>query len=267
MHFLLEQNSVYGLDDTELLAFKEEYRPSAFICRSFGCAKSVMGFSSKHLLSTHESLHTQSLRCYQSGCSYNDVGFTNENSLRSHMKNRHQAPEPSPIPKRLKRHHRTSTETLTQAQAPPAGPIPKRWKRHPSMTVEALLQAQAPSPEQSRESTEDLVGTDLYKYFFDAESPRTDDYLPSFTTQPYQPPPRFEGLSTDAASTVPTTLPSLMHFNDNIRRAHPGESSSPYMNYGSNSGGEVNGDSPYELQFPSGVSRDVRYHSRRELRG
>ncbi|KAK8031326.1 hypothetical protein PG990_001060 [Apiospora arundinis] len=108
MHSLLNHTRVSGLGDADLLAFEEEYRATAFICNSFGCDRSVMGFSSRSRLSTHESIHTKPLECYQSGCSYNNMGFPNERSLRTHMKKRHQAQEPSPIPKRLKWHNASS---------------------------------------------------------------------------------------------------------------------------------------------------------------
>ncbi|KAK8057085.1 hypothetical protein PG996_011022 [Apiospora saccharicola] len=99
---LVSKQSLLGLPSLDFLAFKEEFGPTAFMCHTNGCEKSVSGFSSHDFLKGHEARHSQPLHCFETGCSYNDVGFRTPRELRNHARKRHPFSSEFPVPKRLR---------------------------------------------------------------------------------------------------------------------------------------------------------------------
>ncbi|KAF7535698.1 hypothetical protein G7054_g5180 [Neopestalotiopsis clavispora] len=100
---VIEQSSIHGVEQYDLIAFKEDYGPSAFVCDWPGCDRMLRGYPSQRQLSSHQARHTQNLRCYDENCSYNDVGFPTETSLKNHKRKMHPGPGMEPIPKRLRK--------------------------------------------------------------------------------------------------------------------------------------------------------------------
>lgn len=93
--------------------------------------------------------------------------------------------------------------------------------------------------------------------------PPDEMMLPPYgTAQPYQTMTTAEAYPTYLATTVPSTLPSITHFSDAIKREHyPDESLSPYMNYGFLPGLDMGGQNSYNSSNPH-VSH-VRHSSHR----
>jgi hypothetical protein len=98
---ILKQSSLSGASQLDLINFKEEYGPTAFVCQEPGCYRSLVGFPSERQLRDHADGHNKSLRCYEKDCTYNDVGFLTGRSLTSHKRKMHPTEQPKVIPKRL----------------------------------------------------------------------------------------------------------------------------------------------------------------------
>ncbi|ETS82746.1 hypothetical protein PFICI_04622 [Pestalotiopsis fici W106-1] len=97
LHHIVRQDSMLGIEQDELIAFKEDYKPTAFVCDRQGCNRSLRGYSSKEKLASHRERHTQSLRCYERDCQYNDVGFSTGTKLKNHKQKMHPGPTLVPI--------------------------------------------------------------------------------------------------------------------------------------------------------------------------
>ncbi|KAF2993056.1 hypothetical protein E8E14_001163, partial [Neopestalotiopsis sp. 37M] len=106
---VIQQSSIPGVEQYELIAFKEDYGPTAFVCEWPGCDNIIRGFSSEADLASHQARHTQSLRCYEKDCPRNDVGFTTRISLKQHKRKMHPDLNMEPIPKRF--HNKKSPMT------------------------------------------------------------------------------------------------------------------------------------------------------------
>ncbi|KAI0123226.1 hypothetical protein BJ170DRAFT_641233 [Xylariales sp. AK1849] len=89
LHHIVQQDSILGVEQDELIAFKEDYKPTAFVCDRQGCNRSLRGYSSKEKLASHRERHTKSLRCYERDCKYNDVGFSTGTKLKNHKQKMH----------------------------------------------------------------------------------------------------------------------------------------------------------------------------------
>jgi hypothetical protein len=96
------QTHVDGISQQELMAFQEEFGPTAFVCDFRRCERATFGFSSKARLVDHRARHDGILKCPVQGCAYNDVGFTTIKSLRGHQRNRHGGAEIKRVPKRFR---------------------------------------------------------------------------------------------------------------------------------------------------------------------
>ncbi|KAK7908998.1 hypothetical protein PG985_014876 [Apiospora marii] len=101
---LVAKRALPGLTDSQFLAFKAEYKPTAFMCDTSGCGNAVRGFSSHDLLRNHEARHSQPLRCPEAGCGY-DLDFRTPYELRKHTRKRHPSSIEAPVPKRLRSHN------------------------------------------------------------------------------------------------------------------------------------------------------------------
>lgn len=99
---LMERTHVTGLSQPELIAFKEAFGPTAFVCSYYGCDHATLGFPTKSQLEAHQVHHEQPLRCYEEGCVYNDVGFPTSRSLQTHKRKQHRSVEVNRVPKRLR---------------------------------------------------------------------------------------------------------------------------------------------------------------------
>ncbi|KAF7551161.1 hypothetical protein G7Z17_g5206 [Cylindrodendrum hubeiense] len=97
------QNSCPGLSQDELVAFKEEYGPSAFVCGIRGCDRSVVGYASANRLEDHEARHQDALKCSELSCTYNQIGFSSSKQLREHKRKRHLVSTAVEIPQQVQR--------------------------------------------------------------------------------------------------------------------------------------------------------------------
>lgn len=87
---LVSQKSFPGLSQQDLVVFKEEFGPTAFVCHFRGCERSLVGFPTATALKDHEARHSGLLRCLEPGCSYNkDVGFTTLSQVKKHKRKAH----------------------------------------------------------------------------------------------------------------------------------------------------------------------------------
>ncbi|KAI0521714.1 hypothetical protein F5B22DRAFT_662043 [Xylaria bambusicola] len=102
VHFLMSQGQVHGILQQELLGFKEEFGPTAFVCNHHGCERVAVGFSSKAELADHQAHHNGDLKCSVHGCAYNDVGFRTTKDLQAHRRKRHGAALTKRVPKRFR---------------------------------------------------------------------------------------------------------------------------------------------------------------------
>ncbi|KAI1291072.1 hypothetical protein F5Y03DRAFT_377684 [Xylaria venustula] len=110
---ILKQKSLPGVSQLDLISFKEDYGPTAFVCQVAGCERSLIGFPSESQLRDHAHRHSKSLKCYEKDCAYNDIGFTSERSLKSHKRKLHFTGERKVIPKRI---NTKSVPITTEAQ-------------------------------------------------------------------------------------------------------------------------------------------------------
>ncbi|KAK1459054.1 NACHT domain-containing protein [Colletotrichum melonis] len=112
---LLAGRNCPGLLAKDLIAFKEEYGPSAFVCPIYGCDKAVVGYSSTSQLKDHLTRHQEKLRCFKQDCFYNDVGFTTLRQLKDHQRRHHPPPPsiPQKIPQRLNQVSQAPATTST----------------------------------------------------------------------------------------------------------------------------------------------------------
>lgn len=111
---LLGQNSCSGLSQEDLVAFKDEFGPSAFVCHIHRCNRSVVGYASASLLRDHEARHQGTLKCPVSSCLYG-LDFTSSKQLKAHMRKRHPAPGATETPSRIRREIPTAA-TMDQLQ-------------------------------------------------------------------------------------------------------------------------------------------------------
>lgn len=98
---LLGKTDCPGLRAEDLIAFKQEYGPSAFVCPVYGCDKAVYGYSSASHLTSHSTRHQNKLRCLKQDCFYNDIGFTSSRHLREHQRRCHPPQSPPSIPRQI----------------------------------------------------------------------------------------------------------------------------------------------------------------------
>ncbi|KAK9772921.1 putative BZIP domain-containing protein [Seiridium cardinale] len=115
----------------------------------------------------------------------------------------------------------------------------------PPMTAEDELMFPSTYDDRERSHTPPFIQYSAY--------PPPDEMLlpPYGTAQPYHSMTSAEGYPSYMAATAPSTLPSITHFNDAIKREpFPEESLSPYMNYGYLPGMDMSGQNPYDSSNP-----------------
>ena len=98
----MSQTHVDGVSQQELLCFKEEFGPTAFVCDRRGCDRATHGFSSRNELIDHQTRHNGGFKCSVHGCAYNDVGFKTTRDLQAHRRKRHRVGEIKRVPKRFR---------------------------------------------------------------------------------------------------------------------------------------------------------------------
>jgi hypothetical protein len=99
----MTHESCVGLTSEELMVFRQDFGPTAFVCDVRGCTRSLVGFSNVNLLKDHQVRCYGQLKCLVANCSYNDIGFSSLRQLREHKKRIHSAPIERHIPKNLHR--------------------------------------------------------------------------------------------------------------------------------------------------------------------
>ncbi|KAF2963927.1 hypothetical protein GQX73_g9643 [Xylaria multiplex] len=103
VQFVMGQPNVDGISQGDLLAFKEEFGLTAFVCDVRGCERATLGFSSKADLTNHKALHDGTLKCIVHGCAYSEhVGFKSTKDLQGHLRKRHRTEEIRRVPKRFR---------------------------------------------------------------------------------------------------------------------------------------------------------------------
>ena len=91
---LSQNDSCRGLSQEELLAFRSDYGPTAFVCPIRRCGRFRSGYSSAAKLEDHKKArHGEALKCYWEGCTYNDVGYPSVRSLQDHQRRHHRKPD------------------------------------------------------------------------------------------------------------------------------------------------------------------------------
>lgn len=147
VQYLLEAESVEGLSEPSLKAFKEIYGSSAFPCRLQGCLRSSLGFANEEERANHESTHTLNLLCKDSTCPYSNIGFRNARALKKHLQEFHPPPAVLDVPDSL---HQPQATAHDAADSPDTAEstddqyfdelgLPPELNRHPplkSMEVE-----------------------------------------------------------------------------------------------------------------------------------
>lgn len=133
----------------------------------------------------------------------------------------------------------------TQKATPaPQKPVPAP-QFTPPMTHEDEMMFPSPYDDRERSHTPPYIQYSSY--------PPPDEMLlpPYGTAQPYQAMTTAEAYPSYMATTMPSTLPSITHFNDAIKReSYPEESLSPYMNYGFLPSIDMSGQNPYDSSNP-----------------
>lgn len=158
--------------------------------------------------------------------------------------------------------HSPSSKTTKKSPSKPqkAAPAPQKTapasQFTPPMTSEDELLFPSTYDDRERSHTPPYI-------HYSAYPPPDEMMLPPYSTaQPYQTMTTAETYPSYMATTVPSTLPSITHFNDAIKREpYPEESLSPYMNYGYLPGMDMSGQNPYDSSNPH-VSH-VRHSSHR----
>ncbi|KAH9990747.1 hypothetical protein F4779DRAFT_609911 [Xylariaceae sp. FL0662B] len=102
VHRLLDGSEVESVSQRDIIAFKEEFGPTAWACEVPGCDRAVIGFPSHQKLKDHQVRQHQTLRCLEKDCLYNDIGFVTEKALKDHKRKRHATTGLARVPKRLR---------------------------------------------------------------------------------------------------------------------------------------------------------------------
>ncbi|KAI0175241.1 hypothetical protein BJ166DRAFT_587984 [Pestalotiopsis sp. NC0098] len=150
-------------------------------------------------------------------------------------------PEKQTTSKSMKKSPSAKTQKATPA---PQKPVPA-----PQFTPPMEDELMFPSPyddHRERSHTPPFIQYSSY--------PPPDEMLlaPYGAAQPYQTAmTTADAYPSYMATTMPSTLPSITHFNDAIKReSYPEESLSPYMNYGFLPGIDMSGQNPYDSSNP-----------------
>lgn len=119
--YLMAQSSCPGLSQEELMVFKEEFGPSAFVCHIRGCERSVVGYSTANGLRDHEARHQGLLKCSEASCPYNHVGFSSSKQLKAHQRKLHLASVQKEIPRTILRKRPPDHAHMGRPRAAPVG--------------------------------------------------------------------------------------------------------------------------------------------------
>lgn len=117
---LLHAESIDGISEACLSAFKSIYGSTAFVCRFRGCVRVSHGFTNEQELLEHEATHTMNLICSEENCEYNKIGFKNPRALKRHIQEYHPARYAAKIPTVI--HRIETSETLVEDRESSAEP-------------------------------------------------------------------------------------------------------------------------------------------------
>ncbi|KAI0537717.1 hypothetical protein GGR58DRAFT_470502 [Xylaria digitata] len=148
VQFLMGQTQLDGISQQELLEFKEEFGPTAFVCDVRDCERATLGFSSKTELMDHKALHDGILKCFVQGCAYNEhVGFKTAKGLQDHLRKRHGTAEIRRVPKRFRR----ALPDVREDDYSPPEHVSKRFQKIPSEYQKKLMEIERLDKEQRKQ--------------------------------------------------------------------------------------------------------------------
>ena len=108
VRYLLKIQSHPLLQREVILAFRQTYGTSAFVCHFQGCERANNGFASERDLAHHKAKHTARLICCKPGCAYKDIGFSSTRALINHTKRHHSINTVPPLPRTIRRTQKRS---------------------------------------------------------------------------------------------------------------------------------------------------------------
>ena len=108
---LLQADSVPGLDQKMLLAFKRTYGLSVLICRFGNCPRGVHGFETSQERDEHEMTHLLNLRCPHLECVYNRIGLRSAQKLKQHLEESHPEEDGVKVPSSIRPFNESKTLT------------------------------------------------------------------------------------------------------------------------------------------------------------
>ncbi|KAG4295211.1 hypothetical protein FPRO06_01795 [Fusarium proliferatum] len=104
IHLVIQDHS-RDLSKEDLMVFKEEFGPTAFVCHVRDCYRSLMGYSTLAGLKDHEIQHRGLLKCTKAKCSFNDIGFPSYRKLKDHQRKHHPIHPQIKVPQQIRREY------------------------------------------------------------------------------------------------------------------------------------------------------------------
>lgn len=119
---LLQADSVPGLDEKSLFAFKRTYGSSVLICRFTDCPRGLHGFETSHERDAHEKTHLPDLKCPHLECLYNRTGLKSVKKLKQHLEEFHPKEDGVKLPSSIRPYGESRVLTgVTLVESPEAG--------------------------------------------------------------------------------------------------------------------------------------------------
>ncbi|KAF5724312.1 NACHT domain-containing protein [Fusarium mundagurra] len=100
---LVTQDDCQDLSKEDLMVFKEEFGPTAYVCHVRDCYRSLIGYSTTAGLKDHEIQHRGLLKCTIAKCPFNDIGFPSYRKLKDHQRNHHPTHSQIKVPRQIRR--------------------------------------------------------------------------------------------------------------------------------------------------------------------
>ncbi|KAF5986953.1 NACHT domain-containing protein [Fusarium bulbicola] len=107
---LVTQDDCQDLSKEDLMVFKKEFGPTAFVCHVRDCYRSLIGYPTTAGLKDHEIQHRGLLKCTKAKCSFNDIGFPSYRKLRDHQRKHHPTHSPIKLTQQIRREHSSGLE-------------------------------------------------------------------------------------------------------------------------------------------------------------
>lgn len=95
---LLQTDSLLGLDENNLLAFKKTYGSSVLFCRFSDCPRGLRGFDTVEERDAHQKSHEVDLRCKYSDCAVSRIGVRSAKRLKQHYEEFHPTLDEAEVP-------------------------------------------------------------------------------------------------------------------------------------------------------------------------